>query len=71
MTIKQTLLAALSQYRGDDYERAKRAFAGMTPQQMQKQYGQSGRTCQQILDEYREHAENIEKACEWVERYAL
>ncbi len=37
---------------GDDLERARRAFNGLSPEQMQENYGQSGRTRQEILDEY-------------------
>jgi len=43
---------AIHAYSGDDLERARAAFRGRTPEQMQKQYGESGQTCQQILDGY-------------------
>lgn len=50
----QYIRAALDNRKGDDLERAERAFRGRTTLQMQEQYGQSGRTCQAILDEYRQ-----------------
>jgi hypothetical protein len=37
---------------GDDLERARAAFRNRTPEQMQLKYGQSDRTCQEILDGY-------------------
>lgn len=68
--IRKTLLAALSQYRGDDLERARAAFRRCTPEQMQEQYGQSGRTRAEILAEYEAHAMHVEAARQWVERSA-
>lgn len=62
--IRETLLRALSQYRGDDLERAQRAF-GTT--NLDEQYGQSGRTRRQILAEYQEHADECARARKWVE----
>ena len=38
--------------RGDDLHRARAAFAGLSKQQMQEQYGHSGQTRQAILDGY-------------------
>lgn len=59
---KKIILAALDRYRGDDFERASHAFRGLSPDAMQRQYGQSGRTCQEILDGYRRHVEAIAAA---------
>ncbi len=61
--VQQTLLAALEQHRGDDLERATRAFAGVD---MSQQHGFSGRTRQEILDEYRAHADLVDQAVAWV-----
>lgn len=38
---------------GDDLERAEMAFRNLSPRQMQEEYGNSGLTCQAILDDYR------------------
>jgi hypothetical protein len=38
------------------------AFRGLTPAEMQQQHGASGRTRQQILDDYVAHAAAIDKA---------
>jgi hypothetical protein len=59
---KLLVLDGLSRLRGDDYERASRAFHGLTPEQMQEQHGQSGNTRQEILDSYRTHREAVDKA---------
>ncbi len=66
MTVKETIFAALMRYRGDDYERASLAFRQCTPEQMQELYGQSGRTRQAILDDYRNHFLHVERALSWL-----
>ena len=65
--IKKLLLAALSQYRGDDLERAQLAFRNRTPAQMQEYYGQSDQSCQQILEGYEHHVARCEAAQKWLE----
>ena len=59
---RDMVMAGLSRMRGDDYERATAAFRGLTPTQMQEQYGLSGRTRQEILDGYRDHVKAVEAA---------
>lgn len=54
---------------GDDLERARIAFRGFTPEQMQQKWGQSDSTCQEILDGY-EHERALATAamaevCRW------
>lgn len=68
ISIKQTILEALRQYEGDDYYRAKAAFSGLTYDQMQEQYGQSGQTKQQILAGYSKHKNNVDIAKDYIER---
>lgn len=65
--IKQTILAALAQYRGDDLERAKAFFGRFTAEQMEQQHGESGKTRTEILREYHVHAEKTEAAVRFVE----
>ena len=55
----EVLRRAMDQYKGDNLERARHAFRGMTPEQMREQHGHSGKTRQQILDGY------IEDRHEW------
>lgn len=62
----EIILRALHDYRGGDYIRAQNAFRGRTPEQMARPYGASGKTCQQILDEYRAHHDRVTAAIEWV-----
>jgi hypothetical protein len=59
---KEIVRRALLQFRGDDLERAKRAFSGMNKDQMSKPYGQSGRSCKDILEGYERHNEQIDIA---------
>lgn len=51
---------AIESRRGDDLYRARASFKHCTPKEMQEQYGFSGKTRQQIIDEY----EVFEKKCD-------
>ncbi len=64
---KALVLRGLQYLRGDDLERATRAFAGYTPAQMQRPHGHSGETCQTILDNYKLHVANVEAAKKEIE----
>lgn len=59
---KEIVLTALRNDRGDDVERARRAFAGLSPEQMAQVYGQSGRTRADILAAYEAHEARIDRA---------
>ena len=65
---RQMAINALENQKGDDLERAKLAFAGRTTEQMQENYGWSGKTCQALLDEYAQRNEKIDRAIEWLKR---
>jgi hypothetical protein len=56
---KETVLIALQNYMGDDLERAKAAWKGLNSNAMNELYGKSGKTRQQILDEYQEHRDKV------------
>ena len=62
MTAIEMAIDALKAQKGDDLARAKVAFRGFTEAQMQTEWGQSGRTCQQILDDYQKRADEIDSA---------
>ncbi|KKM60569.1 hypothetical protein LCGC14_1540550 [marine sediment metagenome] len=64
----QYIREALQQAEGDDLYRAELSFRGMTAEAMGEQYGRSGQTRQQILDEYREHAARHTLAVAFFER---
>jgi hypothetical protein len=66
MNIQELILRALENYRGDDLFRAKLAFKGMTPEEMQGQHGQSGFTRQSILDGYVQRERDVDAAVRWV-----
>lgn len=51
----------------DDFWRASHRFVGYLPAEMQKQYGESGTTRQQILDNYKANCDRLLKAIEWLE----
>ena len=64
---KQLAIRALSQMKGDNLARARSAFRNKTPEQMQEQYGQGGRTCAEILAEYESYEAEVDAAIAWVE----
>lgn len=51
---------------GDSLERAEMAFHGYTDAQLDQEYGQSGETCREILEGYREDRRLWDEACEYV-----
>jgi hypothetical protein len=66
VTPKETALRALENLRGDDLYRARAAFRNCTPDEMQQQYGQSGKTRAQIIGEYEAHEAEVNAAIAWV-----
>lgn len=64
--IKDTILTALFSYQGDDYARAKAALQGLDGKTMNSQYSGSGKTRQQILDEYAAHDKKVKDAIDYV-----
>lgn len=52
LEIRDYIQRAVHQRSGDNLERARAAFRGLSPAEMAKEYGQSGQTRQQILDGY-------------------
>ena len=59
-------IRALVALMGDDTARARAAFSIRTAYQMHEQYGQSGKTCAQILAEYEAHDAKVQAAIDWV-----
>lgn len=51
---------------GDDLERAEMAFSGFSTTEMTEEFGHSGRTRQQILDEYRDSRAKHNAAVAWL-----
>jgi hypothetical protein len=51
---KEIVLRAMQDAKGDDLERATRAFAGNSPEVLDSEYGRSGQTRRQVLDGYRQ-----------------
>ena len=59
-------IRALGDMIGDDLARARAAFKNCTPEQMQQEYGESGKTISRILADYEARDSKIEKAILWV-----
>lgn len=64
---KELAIYGLNQMKGDNLARAEAAFRNCTPAEMQEQYGRSGRTRAEILQEYKDHEAEIFAAILWVE----
>lgn len=52
MTPAERLRHAMDRDKGDNLERARAAFRAHTPEMLDREYGQSGKSCRQILAEY-------------------
>lgn len=63
---KQVILDALQRYKGDDLERAEFAFKNLPDDKLDKEYGQSGQTCREILEGYRQQRAEVENAFLWL-----
>ena len=59
-------IIALSNMLGDDSARVRADFCNCTPEQMQQEYGESGKTRARILADYEAHDDKVEKAILWV-----
>ena len=66
MTPKEKAIAILERTMRNDAVKARMAFKGRTPEQMQELYGNSGETCQAILDAYEKAEREHKEALEWV-----
>lgn len=67
MTPQQKLRQIVENARGDNLERARLAFGGMTSAQLDEQHGQSGKTRRQILKGYEDERASYEAARALVE----
>ena len=61
-------IRALSIFTNDNAARARATFRGMTPEQMDEPYGESGLSRAQILLEYDQAEDDVESAIAWVRR---
>ena len=64
--IKTTILQALHNFCGDDLQRAQNAFRNCTAEQMQMQYGQSGKTRAAILSGYQAHQNRVNDSIAYI-----
>lgn len=60
-------IRSIRETKGDNYERAKMAFSGLSEEQMAKEYGESGQTRSEILAIYKRHADNCAETITWLE----
>ena len=65
---QQLSIQALEQIRGDHLHRARAAFRGCTPAQMNEKYGQSDQTRAKILANYEAYDNKVTAAIAWVTR---
>lgn len=55
--IKQYIISIVKNATSDNLERANMQFGRMSDDQLDKEYGQSGRTCREIWNEYKDERE--------------
>lgn len=68
---QKLIISALGNMIGDDTVRARAAFRNLTPEQMQEQHGQSGRTRAQIIAGYEERDAKVRAAINWVKEQSV
>lgn len=61
---KSFILQCIERARGDDLVRAQMAFHNCSPDMLKKEYGESGRTRQEILDGHEAHNQQCNEAIE-------
>ena len=66
-SLRNIAIKALTIIKGDDAKVWRERFAGFTSEQMAKQYGMTGRTMQEILDEAVDREKNADEAIAWLE----
>jgi len=66
--VRNLILQGLGAIRGDDLEWAQRAWGELPESAMGLQYGASGKTRRQLLEECQKHAEAVDRAAEWVKK---
>lgn len=54
----------------DNMNRANMQFGKMTGRELAQEYGQSGRTCGEILEEYQAEVAELKRCVAWVESAA-
>lgn len=64
--LKELIIKALKNTKGDDACRARQAFSGLSAEDMQKEYGESGQSCAEILAGYETCDARIDAAIDWV-----
>ena len=57
---RNAIITILQQHRSDDLQRAYIAFTGMSDAQMNEQYGESGKTRNEIIEGYTKHNGELE-----------
>ena len=62
LTASEKLRRIVDAARGDDLERATRAFAGMTSAALDEPHGESGKTRREVLDGYRRERQEWNRA---------
>ena len=63
---KELAIRALGNMMGDNTARARANFRTCTKEQMESEYGRSGKTRAQLLSEYEEHDAIVQAAIDWV-----
>lgn len=63
---QELAVRALENMKGDNTARVKLAFRNYSPEQMNNEYRQSGKTCAEILAECEAHDAKFDAAIKWV-----
>lgn len=59
---------AMSSYKGDDFERANRAFAGFSEKELDQPHGQSGFTRREVWQAYKDNRDQHNQVEAWLKK---
>ena len=63
---KALTIRAVQNAKGDDLYRARAAFKGLSEKQINEEYGESGKTRNEIIAEYEAHESQHDAAIGWI-----
>jgi len=66
--MKRFTIRALEKMRGDDLPRAKRVFSKCSKEEMESEYGDSGKTRAQLLAEFEAYDAKVNEVIKWVQQ---
>ena len=65
---KDFIKKVLKESKGDNLYRARARFRNLSAEELNKEHGESGQTCAEIITGYEEHEKKFDNAIEWLDK---